>query len=655
MRVDYTVDEIIALSKDELWQLPVGGLRVTFSDKTIVCPTNIIKVNWYFWQLYKFGDIRGGISSEYYMGNINFNGGVPRKELSKIFWDVFLRKVGGFFPGQGLDLVWEMSRRTYQIINELYNDTIFRMTSHVSTLDIMDLIEIVDNPEVIDARVAWKKGEIDTDQCHDVTWGVLTSGDPALKTNELSRGCRTAIFNRRQTNQNIGPRANIPEINGEAHPSAIEHGYIEGLSSQYDRTIEACTASIAYFMAKAPLEDSEYNNRMAQFLCSVIRGVSHGDCGTKRYIKMRVKDKQDLRRLRGKFRVCSGGHNHMIYGTEEELIGEMLQIRSFTQCESENPQYPCAMCVGWNAWTTPPHTVLGHHLSVEPLARISQTILSTKHVIASTKPLFLHIDVENAKYLHLGMDNPHEVMLHEQKGVSSVKMRFAREDATFLNDILDVDDVNEIIESRVSAVNVVQMQYMYPEKNNPLAVNLEIGLGGFGSPLSIELLTYMREVGWDIVGTNIEVDMSNWDWNKPITRTPARGADIMSVLYTFQDFVNNPKKPSVVRSCDFSHPGPAIEALMEGLSKYIDVNFAHIEVFVRALMCKLDENGVNTYELPRPGEPFMFGSMKNIILNRSQGPGMGFELHQRTMFSSSSYLKDGLFIPSTELDYLWTE
>lgn len=654
MRVDYTVDEIIAMSKEEMWQLPVGGLRVTFSDKTIVCPTNIIKVNWYFWQLYKFGQLTG-VSTDYYMGNINFNGSVPRKELSKIFWDVFLRKVGGFFPGQGLDLVWDMSRRTYQIINELYNDTIFKMTGHVSTLDIMDLVAIVDNPEVIEARNEWKAGAIDTDQCHDVTWGVLTSGDPALKYNELSRGARTEIFNRRQTNQNIGPRANIPEINGEAHPSSIEHGYIEGLSSQYDRTIEACTASIAYFMAKAPLEDSEYNNRMAQFLCSVIRGVEHKDCGTKRTINFRVKDKKDLRRIRGKFRVCEGGHNHMIHGTEEELIGQVVKLRSFTQCETENPQYPCAMCVGWNAWTTPPNTVLGHHLSTEPLARISQTILSTKHVIASTKPLFLSINLENAKYMELAMDNPHEVLLRKQKEAESVRLRFSRDDALFLNDILDIDSVDEVLESRISAVNVIQMQYTYPNKNNPVAVNLEIGLGGFGSPLSRELLAYMREVGWDIIGTNIEVDMNGWDWALPITRTPARGADIMSVLYTFQDFVNNPKKPGAVRSCDFNHPGPAIEALMDGLSKYIDVNYAHIEVFVRALMCKLDANGQNTYELPRAGEPFMFGSMKNIILNRSQGPGMGFESHLRTMFSSSTYLKDGLFIPSTEMDYIWSE
>ncbi|CAH0448047.1 RNA polymerase beta subunit [Vibrio phage vB_VpaM_sm033] len=660
MRRDYTIDELIAMTKEEMWSLPEGGLRVTFSDGVIKDRTNVFKINWYFWQLFKFGGLKG-VSTAHFMGgeDFNFNGGIPSKELSKIFWEVFVRKCGGFFPGQGLDLVWDMSRRTYQIINELYNDSIFKMGEHVSTLSLVDLIQVLDDPEVIDAKAKWAAGEMDVDSAHNVTWGRLTSKDEQYKFNELARGCRTSIFNRRQTNQTIGPRANIPEINGEAHRTPIAPGYIEGLDKQYDRIIESCTASIAYFMAKAPLEASEYNNRMAQFMTSVIRGIDHTDCCSDKTIPWRVRDAKDLEILTGKFHMVDGKYQ-MIFGYEEHLIGELIQVRSFTTCKSKDPQYPCAICVGWNAWTTPPGSVLGHHLSIEPLSRISQTILSTKHVIASTKPLYLSIAPENQLRVRLDMENPHNVIFNREPKADKIFFRFARDEAIFLNDILNIEEIQDIIPTRISSLTNIQVLAHMPKKATPTVYNVDVSLGGFGSPLSKEFLTFLRhqfdnESSWDIVGTNIEVDVTEWDFGQPVVVTPKRGADIMSVLYTFQDFVNSPSKANAVRAADFDAPGPAIEALLYGLDKYIDVNFAHAEVFVRALMSGVDAAGYLTYELPRGGEPFKFGSMKDIIHNRSESTNLAFEGHVRHITSPGTYLKDDFNIPSASMDHIWCE
>lgn len=103
MRRDYTIDELIAMTKEEMWSLPEGGLRVTFSDGVIKDRTNVFKINWYFWQLFKFGGLKG-VSTAHFMGgeDFNFNGGIPSKELSKIFWEVFVRKCGGFFQARVL-------------------------------------------------------------------------------------------------------------------------------------------------------------------------------------------------------------------------------------------------------------------------------------------------------------------------------------------------------------------------------------------------------------------------------------------------------------------------------------------------------------------------------------------------------------------------
>jgi hypothetical protein len=654
MRRNYTADEIAVMTKEQVYALPPGGLFLQFTDKELKVPTNKVIICWYFWQLYPYAGVTG-IKSDHFMHD-DWTGDVPKEMMSDMFWDIFLRSHGGFIPGVGLDMVWSMSRRVYQIMNELFNDTIFRMAGHVSTLDLEDLIDILDAPEVMEAKAKWAQGLIDVDEAHDQTWKVLTDGRPGMKLNEISRGARTGVFNRRQTNQTIGPRAYIPETNGEAFPSPIAPGYIEGLDSHHDRIIESRTASIAYYMAKAPLEQSEYNNRMAQFLCGVIRGVSHTDCKTKHTIPWRVSDKKDLKRLRGKFHMVNG-EKVMIYGTEEELIGEKIELRSFTSCGSEDPSMPCAVCVGWNAWTTPPGTVLGHHLSTEPLARISQTILSTKHVISSTKPLFLSIDKTNAQYIYLNQDNLHEVMLKKyDKDHCDYYLRVTREDAFFINDVLNAADPDELIESRVTSCNNIQF-IAAPKKEGvlPRVHDIDVSLGGRGSPLTLDMLKYMREKSWDIVGNHIEVDLSEWDWELPVIRTPRRGSDIMSVLYTFQEFVNSPTKPHVVRAIDFNKPGPAIHGLITGLSKYIGLNFTHAEVFVRALMVKLNENDEPTYELPKAGEKFAFGTMKKIILSRSQGAALAFEGQAAAITDPATYLRDGLDIPGTELDGIYMD
>lgn len=647
MRRDYTVEEIISMDKETVWLLPEGGLNVTFSDRTVKCFTNRIKINWYFWQLFAFNDVLS-ITSDSYIEDLNFTSDLPKDILSDIFWESFTRKVGGMIPGLGLDLVWSMSRRCYQIINELYNDSIFKMSDCVSTVDIEDLIDILDAPEVIEAKRKFRDGEHDASTAHDQVWDYVTSGKPELAENEISRGCRAEIFNRRQVNQQIGPRAFIPEINGEAFVTPIDEGYAEGFVPFYDRIIESKTASIAYFMAKAPLEESEYNNRMAQFLCGVIRGVTHNDCGAKKTVPWQVR-KEDLKVLSGKFHMVKG-KPVCINGDEKELVGKTIKMRSFTLCDSEDASMPCAICVGRNAWTVPPKTVLGHHLSTEPLARISQTILSTKHVISSTKPLFLDINEHNSQYILLNPENGHEVILKKQNKNYRYAIRFSREEAFFINDIHSCEDTEELVEAKISCVQELQLVIMDEKGHVKTTVELEVGIGGRGSPLTMDMLVYMRDKGWDIVGNNFEIDLIDWDFSKPVIRTPRRGSDIMQVLKNFQDFIYSRGK---VRARNFETVGPAIQGLLDQLTPHIGVNMNHIEVFVRAIMSKVDAQGFPTYELPKADDPFMFCTMKDCIMNRSLGAALAFERQQSLVFSPGSYLREDLEIPGTELDSLW--
>ncbi len=652
MRRDYTALEIATMTREEVVSLPMGGLRITFCDGALtVCKTTAVQESWFYWQLFAEANTKG-ITEEHFVGN-NYDTSVHKRIAGKVFWSVFYGAIGVLQPGQGLDLFWDLSRRIYQVGNEVYNSSALNDGEHLSSLDIMDVIEILEHPTVKEVKALYELGEVSVDDAHTKIYDLMGSPDISLIDNELARCVRFGIYSKRQIQQMIGPRAVIPDINGEAFKTPVVPGYAEGFNSYYDRAIESRTASIAYANAKGPLEDSQYNNRQCQMLGGVLRGIYQGDCGTSLTVPWQVRTENDLKLVAGKYRMA-GGAPVMTTGKEKELIGETLAMRSITTCGNHDSTASCAVCLGLAAWTTPPDTVFGHHLMIEPLAKISQTILSTKHVIASTKCLYVRIDNSCSRWIKHDPENFQRVMLKDavDKG-RHIKVRILQSDAMFINDVVSASDPALLVPGRITDINILQIIEYDADGVMKGNHDIDLTVAGLGCPLSHEMLLQARKAGWEMIGDSIEIDMEGWDYDLPLVVSPRRGDDIMSILRDVQGFLHSQNKPGAIRAVDHTNPGDAINSLLALMIKKIDVNFVNVEVFVRALMSRIDEFGKPTYELPVGGEPFVFVTMKDAILNRSVGAGLGFERQDTFIHNPGSYNRHNLKVPGSELDAIW--
>lgn len=641
---EFHVRDIMAMAKDRVWELPDGGLWLTFdNDERVKVPTRSTIESSYYWKLaLEWPGLE--ITKRHHLMFGDYQDGTHCDLSSKVYWDVFFGHHKEFMRGEGQETIWAMSKRIYQISNELYNDYITMLGEHCTSMDIEDIVEILDHPTVVEGKKEFEDGLVIADVSHDKVYGLMKTDDPKLQKNEIVRGCKADILNRRQITQVIGGRAFVPDINGETCKTPIYVGYADGLDSIYDRFRESRTASISLYMASGPLEQSEYNNRMCQFLCGVIAGVHYGDCGGQIVMPWLVEE-GDLKALAGKYHMVDD-NPVMLTGIENELVGTKINIRSITTCTHTDPTRPCSVCVGFNALTTPPGTNLGHHLSTEPLARISQTILSTKHVLASTKSVHLDINKTNAAFLRLDPEKPQNVFFNSTIAKDNYGLRIAQEDAAFINDVKSVDDISELTAARITALQNVQL-VQYSRGGTIRAVHdINLSIGGKGSPLTLEFLDYMKGLEWEVVGQSIEVSLKDWDIGVPFVTTPRRGEDIMTILRTTSGFLHSPNEANMARAVDSKTPAEACRALLDVMSAKIHVNFTHVEVFVRALMAAGDES----YALPRGGEPFRFIRLKEAIQKRGLGAALAFEGTSDILLTSGSYLRHKDVLPGHPLD-----
>lgn len=647
MNRNYHVRDILALTKDKIWELPDGGLYLTFDNgETKPLPTRKIIEMTYYWKMF----LRwpgADILPEHFIEEEYYGLGTHTKMATTIFWAVFFGHVPNYMLGQGQKIIWEMSRYIYEISNEIYNDSISMLGEYPVSLDIEDIMEIMEQDNIVQAKAGYRAGKATVKDTHDAVYNaVIDKTIPDFHLNPVRLGMLTGALNRIQATQVIGPRAFIPDINGVSPKTPIYDGYADGLTSQYDRMRESRAASISLYMASGPLEDSEYNNRMCQLLCGVINGVDYHDCGGSHAVDW-VVEESDLKCLAGKFYI-KDGLNVPIKGTETELIGTVIKLRTITTCDNHDPTRPCSYCLGLNALVIPPKTILGIHMTIEPLSRISQTILSTKHVLASIKTFRLDINKTNARFLRLKDEHEHNAFLTKEAVEGGFFLRVKQDEILFINDILKDVNVEALTPERYTCLQ--NMQIIEYNKNGQVRNihDLSVAVCSKGSSFTREFLLYLKGLDWEnITRDKIEFPLSTWDYNLPFLKTPRVGEDITALLEATKTFMHGTNKPDASRAIDFLTPEGALRSLLNIMNVKIQVNFAHIEIFVRALMAK----GETSYELPRGGEPFRFIKLKEAIQNRGMGAALAFEGQPDMIFNPKTYTKENEVVNGTELDH----
>jgi len=622
-------DLVYKYSFNDVWNLPDHEHLIRFSDKEIVMTRPNIILSWIYWELYRCFPGAELISETGLVGD--FGASTHRKIGSRIFWHIF-----NDLNSKGIRAdVWDLSKAFYEVTNEIYNVSCLKLSEYVTTVSLFDLIEIMEEFTIVEAKDNYRKLAEESDyaehvcaeeiaKVHSVVSKVLYTDREYLKHNGIKKLTMAGLVNKGQVIQMVGPRGYVHDIDGSVFPYPIDVGYGEGLDNLYDSMIESRSASRASIMNTDPLQQSEWFNRKVQLAASVILRQVYIEGGCSNYITAkRLVSKDDLTLLKGKYYMDEQTDKPvLIWDSIDHLIGKVIEYRTITGCGCHDAQEVCQVCLGWISLIIPPKSNLGFSLSTPLCAMISQIIMSTKHYEGSSISKKLTLDSNSSRWFRISPKQPDRLFLTEFASKGNVLIRIDSDYVKYLSQILHID-ATELSPSRIT--RIPELGISLTDKSGMMSGSFDIlkklEVSGMGISLSTQVLTYLKEHGWGSGKNYVEFTLKNWNVNTPVFIIPRKGDNIMSFFNDVKSYIE-PQGKSNEKITDFKTVTGAIEGLITVLRRRLnkdngqEFNITQAEIFVRSLMV-VANNPERLNELPRPGDDFNFKVLPWVINNRT--------------------------------------
>lgn len=613
---------------------------VVYEDgtETLLKPQSI-KINRYVWELFKGTDIK--ITSEFNIENY-FTSEYYAKGSYDAMLTAFQKKLiydSKVDENELMTILEEKRKIMVATVNHIYSKFLPSISRFNGGVDIEDLLDIQLTPELM-ASFDVVKEQLSTESIvenHKILDEILRRREN--DNNPIAIGYRSKTNNPNQVKQILGAIGHRADLNNKIFPIPIASSFTLGLGSLYDMAIESRTAGKALNMAGKAIQTTEYLARELEILTMPVEKIIYEDCGSTSYENWYIKpeiagvQKCGLSNIEGKYYLDTDGVEKSIMGNETHLIGTTIKLRTVEGCKLNNRKHVCSKCFGKLAFSIPKHSNLGHICVTTLMKLISQSVLSTKHLVSSavTKPIVL--DNIQSKYFKVYKENNISV-LKKWMGVQkrSLKIKIPYKQCFGIKE-LDNANINEI---DIAFISMIDTMYLEATDNGRVEdyIPINVRQGNRYGIFDIEFLKYIKEVGFDIDESEmVTIDLSRWNSVKPIITLP-------KLEFSFQAFAEDIKK--TVRSKKYMYENnietPAVlkSKLFDLINSKLDINLAVIEIIVYALTVRdLDKHD---YRLGRHSDVPRVIDMKTAIGNRSFGGAAAWEDLLKIIFSPFSFI-----------------
>lgn len=444
-------------------------------------------------------------------------------------------------------LLDHLAKRAYEAINHMYSDMSYRLEEYVTTLDLLDFIEVNDNAEIAKAEAATPHTQEGIDNLYSVIKKVLNT-DPALNNNQLAKAVRSKLVKMDQTLQCVGPRGFLTDIDSYIYKKPIMRGYFKGIRTLEDSMKESRSAAKALAFSVDPLKKAEYFSRRQQLICQNVKNLYRGDCGSKRYLIWQVRGEEkiegivtrasDLNTIFGKYYLDEDTNTiKVIKKSDTHLIGKTIKIRdAVAGCDHPAHDGICEVCFGEASLTVPEDSNLGHMACVSMNSIITQLVLSTKHFDGSSVVEGIRLEPFDKKYLSAQVNGNDYFLSNELKN-KKITLKIDARDARGLADVSLVDDVGKLTISRVSEIEAIHL-IVDNGKGVIDEIPINVMVNKRLANMTHALLRHCKKNGWEITADNkYLIDMSGWNWAHPILSLPLRHFS-MTDFQTTEVYVN---------------------------------------------------------------------------------------------------------------------
>jgi len=622
---------LLGMSTDQLWDSLYGDFILVFDDGEIQTNHRETCYSSYCWDLlreFTTHHVSKVLNDQLLGSNTHL------ELLAAVIWDVS----DAYEADESMTLD-RLAKRAYEIVNLMYNDLSYRLEEYVVSLDITHFVDMLDHPGIIEAKRPLYAVPLEkvTDKMIAETYdkmGTVIRHDPSLRNNPLAKAARAGTVKFDQLLQCVGPRGKVTDIDSNQFDLPILRSFTEGYRKFRDPLVESRSAAKSLIFSKTPLQQAEYFSRRLQLMSMNIQHLHRGDCGTPKYIQWQQVRKRDLKRLAGKYFLDEDANVlRAITSKDDHLVGRTLKLRSVMCCAHPDPVGVCSTCFGTLAKSVPDFTNIGHMCCMLLTEKSSQSVLSVKHLDSSATIEAIVLGQDDKLFLKVGTDDNSYLIADRLKGVK-VKMVLAAEAIPNINDINEINNVDDLTISRFSEVQWVGIQV--EQRGHVDAKDVLTEVGGRLASMTHELLHHIRQTGWDLNDDgNFVIDMTNWDWSKPILALPLRHFNMSDHSRDIARMLESSVRMMQERDKTLK-PNDALQQLYDLVNSKLDVNLTVLDVVLHEARIVSAERG--DYSLPKPWTDEGFGVMSMSMLHRSLSAAMAFEDHRDTIVNPISYI-----------------
>jgi len=595
---------------------------------------------------------------KYHLTNFYSNGTYVAKSINKLYEKVLTDFTSNITANninkKYLEVVYEEMQH---IINIIFNELVHGKIEYATSLNIEDFLEIQ-----MDKRLLESIKVVDKDKTLDninKSYAVLDTviRDEKYKNNVIARSYIAKTVNPNQVKQMLASRGYVTEIDSSIFKIPISSSFTLGLNNIYDLAIESRSGAKALFLSNRAIQEAEYFAREMQLVTMYISKLVHTDCGSKDYVNWLVRDdsytgKSDLSNIVGKYYLNEQtGKEEVITMNSTHLIGKTIKLRSVSNCRLARKDHVCSKCFGDLSYGIFENTSLGHICSTTLTQKISQAILSTKHLTSSATSSNVHIDDIAKKYF--SVKNKNGLALRTAVlGKARSKMSFIinQSEGFGLKDINSNTSLYKLNLARVSRLISITIRIEHDSgaiEDIPIMVKQANRFGNF----THIFLKHVMKTGYTLnENDDYVIDMSTFKSTDPIITLPQVEFNFLTLAMSIKKEF---KSMEIVKgSYSKETPESLLQKVFDLVNFKLDVNLAVIEVIVAAFTIMDLKN--DNYDLGRNSPDPQLSKISDILANRSLGGSLPHEKTKPMLMSpKSSYGRnavdhplDVLFLPA---------
>ena len=646
-----SVKSLLGKSLKELDELLSGTFTLVVDDGEVEVHTNDVLLSSFAWQLnVRYND--SIVNKDHLISSVlGSNGRIANSTvlnlLSRIIRQIDTKTRGTVPEDIRIERLYQMTELAFDIIGDVYNEMSLYVEPWASSLDILDVIEILEHPDIDAAYQTVEPNQDSIDSMYRIIKRVLHDPSKNMTHNPLSKLSRSGLISEKQVEQCLGPRGYGTDTDSMIFDKPIMRSYADGLRLFRDSLIESRSASKSLSMAKADLQDAEYFSRRLQLLVQSVENLHRGDCGSKDYMLWHVRPKKeidgtiyhpgDLKNLIGVTYLAEDGLLKTITDRCTHLIGKSIKIRTVYKCHHPDPRGVCSTCYGALSDAVAPNSNLGHINAVWVTQKSTQSVLSVKHLDGSSVIERILLNTVGAKYLGVGEDGNSYLLLAHLKN-SSPKIIVPANMVMNITDVDEVQDVRMLAPRHVSEIDGITLSYQVKTRtgSEEHVVGLPVVVRSRLASFTHEMLEHIKKHRWEIAPNGDYVfDMSQWDFSQTFLELPLRHFNMSDHSRDIARLIESRKEKSMERERVIT-PDQHMVEVFDLVNAKLNVNFAPLSVIVYGSMIrnpsKLD------YALPKAHTTSALGVSSSTMLYRSLAVLMAFQEHHTAITSPYSYL-----------------